>query len=98
MARLMSVPIRKRGDAVLILSRDAANETELIGFVAASTPSGFFEHKPSMCECISLVEQNLPAIEKFLLAKSGPSRNTDGSTACVEVTAFDLAAIDLTHT
>jgi hypothetical protein len=102
MARLMIVPIRKRGDSVLILSCHA--ETELIGFVAQTTLAQVLHHKPPMHECMSLVQRHLKEIEPILLRKSqSVDRHGDSGaeiTPCVEITTADLTQqnIDFTRT
>ena len=89
MARLMVVSIRNRGDAVLIITRHA--NIDLIGYVARSVLSNFFPNHPSMCNCMSFVELNLPKIEQILLRTTLKGESSAGQMLCVELTADDLA-------
>jgi hypothetical protein len=91
MARLMVVPIRNRGDSVLIITRHA--DVELIGFVARSTLHGLLKDNPSMCDCISFVERNLPVMERILMRKALQDASGKGGTPCVEITSADLVTI-----
>jgi hypothetical protein len=91
MARLMVVPIRNRGDSVLIITRHA--DVELIGFVARTTLRGLLKDDPSMCDCISFVERRLPMMERILMRKSLQDASGNGRTPCVEITAADLVTI-----
>ena len=85
MARLMVVPIRNRGHAVLIVTRYA--DIELIGFVARTALRGFFQDNPSMCNCMSFVELNLPTIEQILLRKTLQDEVSEEQMLCVEITS-----------
>jgi hypothetical protein len=87
MARLMIVPIRNRGDSVLILAHHG--ETTIIGFIAQTTLSTFFRARPSMCECVSFVERNLEHVEAILQRKQ--DNDAQHPSQCVEITAADLA-------
>jgi hypothetical protein len=91
MARLMVVPIRNRGDSVLIITRHA--DVELIGFVARTTLRGLLNDNPSMCDCVSFVETSLPMMERILMRKSLQDASGKGETPCVEITAADLVTI-----
>ena len=97
MARLMIVPIRKRGDSILIVTHHAA--TDLVGFVAQSTLAGLLRYKPPMQECVTFVQRHLPAFERILLRKSDIESAAEGSMPCVEITSADLTNenIDLTR-
>jgi hypothetical protein len=88
MARLMVVPIRNRGDSVLIITRHA--DVELIGFVARTTLRGLLKDNPSMCDCVSFVERSLPMMERILARKSLQDASGEGETPCIEITAADL--------
>jgi hypothetical protein len=91
MARLMVVPIRNRGDSVLIITRHA--DVELIGFVARTTLRSLLKDNPSMCDCISFVERSLPMMEPILMRKSLQDTSGKGETPCAEITAADLVTI-----
>jgi hypothetical protein len=86
MARLFVLAIREKGDGVLIVTHYAG--VNLMGFVAKTTLHDFFEHPPSMCECIRFVQTNLQRFEQILLWKSTMDRCAEGTIACVE--AIDL--------
>jgi hypothetical protein len=88
MARLMAIPIRDKGDAVLIVTNCAG--VILMGFVAETTLGPFFECPPTMGQCIAFVERHLPSFEHVLLHKSMATTYSDGSIACVEVEHADL--------
>jgi hypothetical protein len=89
MARLMIVPIRNRGDSVLILSHHG--DTTITGFIAQTTLSAFFRERPSMCECVSFVERNLKPIEAILSRKLEHDSSSGCAPQCVEITNADLA-------
>jgi hypothetical protein len=93
MARLMSIPIRDEGHAVLIVT-DHAGVT-LIGFVTDTTLGGFFEHPPSAPECLMFVEQHLPSFERILRRKSMAEAYVVAPVACVEIGPIDLAGSEL---
>ena len=84
----MIVPIRKRGDTVLIVTHHAA--TELSGFVAQSTLSGLLHYKPPMHDCMLFVQRHLPAFERILLRKSDLAGTGEDYVPCVEITSADL--------
>ena len=90
MARLMAIPIRDDGHAVLIVI-DQAGVT-LMGFIADTTLGGYFGRRLSIPECLALVEQHLPSFEKILLQKSNAASYVETSIACVEVEVGDLAS------
>lgn len=94
MARLMAIPTRGRGDAVLIVT--TREGVVLMGFVAATTLRPFFEAPPAMCQCIDLVERHLDSFERVLARKSKNAVFLDDSLACVEVEPADLAGIPFT--
>lgn len=96
MARLMAIPTRDRGDAVLIVT--TREGVILMGFVAATTLRPFFEAPPAMCQCIDLVERHLDSFERVLLRKSKTAAYFDSSLACVEVEPADLAGFALGET
>jgi len=96
MARLMAIPTRDRGDAVLIVT--TREGVILMGFVAATTLRPFFEAPPAMCRCIEFVERHLDSFERVLLRKSKKAAYLDDSLACVEVEPTDLAGIAFTKT
>jgi hypothetical protein len=98
MARLMVVPIRNRGDSVLIMTRRA--DVELVGFVARRTLSEIVgqsssDRSLSNCQCISIVKQNLDFIEQVLFQKSRQVKCADGTIPCVEICADDLDSVVL---
>jgi hypothetical protein len=86
MARLFVLAIREKGDGVLIVTHYAG--ANLMGFVSKTTLDDFFEHPPSMCECMRFVQTNLQRFEQVLLRKSTTDRCAEGTIACVE--AIDL--------
>jgi hypothetical protein len=88
MARLMTIPIRDKGEAVLIVSFSAG--VILMGFVTVTTLRDFFRHPPSTCECRAFVEQHLPAFEEALFGKSTAAAYADETLTCVEIEASDL--------
>jgi hypothetical protein len=96
MARLIVLPIQDRGDAVVIVTRHT--NIELIGFVARNALRAFFSDIPSMCDSMSFVERNLPRIERILLRKSLQEQASEGQIPCVEITAVDLAGIEIKGT
>jgi hypothetical protein len=89
MARLMAIPIRDKGDAVLIVTNREG--VILMGFVAETTLRQLFELPPTMRQCITFVEQHLESFERVLLRKSMAASYVDGSLACVEIELADLA-------
>jgi len=97
MAHLMAIPIRDKGDAVLIVTNCAGRV--LMGFVAETTLEPFFDSSPTTSQCIEFVKQRLPAFERVLLKKSMAGAYCDDSIACVEVEHADLvgAAIAQLH-
>jgi hypothetical protein len=89
MARLMPIPIHDDGRAVLIVTdRDGVT---LMGFIADTTLGGYFEHPPSIPECLAFVARHLPSFERILVQKSGDASRVETSIACVEVEIADLA-------
>ena len=88
MARLMTIPLPDRGDAVLIVTDQAG--VMLMGFVAAATLSEFFAQPLSTPECIVCVEQHLEPLEKILLRKSLSDAYFHEAIECVEITVADL--------
>jgi hypothetical protein len=88
MARLMVVPIRNRGDSVLVLSHRGG--TAISGFVAQTTMAAFLRDKPSMCECVSFVKRNLERVEAILQQKQGNEPGGEQPSQCVEITEADL--------
>jgi hypothetical protein len=86
MARLIVLSIRDKGDSVLIVTHCAG--VTVMGFVAKTTLDDFFEHPPSMCECMMFVRANLERFEQILLRKSETGSCAEGTIACVE--AIDL--------
>ena len=88
MARLMAIPIRDDGNAVLIVTN--CDGVILMGFVAEKTLGPFFQTPPTMCQCIAFVEQHLPLFERVLLNKTMASACCDESLACVEIEPADL--------
>lgn len=91
MARLIAIPTRDRGDAVLIVT--TREGVILMGFVAATTLRPFFEAPPAMCQCIDLVERHLELFERVLLRKSKKAAYFDNSLACVEVDPADVVSM-----
>jgi hypothetical protein len=96
MARLMAIPTRDRGDAVLIVT--TREGVILMGFVAETTLRPFFEAPPAMCQCIDFVERHLDSFERVLLLKSKKAAYFDDSLACVEVDPADLTGIAFSKT
>jgi hypothetical protein len=88
MARLLAVPIRDKGDAVLIVS--SSSGAIVFGFVTATTLREHFPHSPTICECMAFVELNLALFEQILLRKSGAEANPFRTLGCVEIEASDL--------
>jgi hypothetical protein len=91
MALLMVVPIRDRGDSVLIVT-DLSGAT-FTGFVASSSLENYFSRNLSMCECVGVVESHLAALEKILFIKSKHENRTGQMTPCVEITVDDLVGV-----
>jgi hypothetical protein len=96
MARLIAIPTRDRGDAVLIVT--TREGIILMGFVAATTLRPFFEAPPAMCRCIEFVERHLDSFERVLLRKSKKAAYFEDSLACVEVDPIDLDGIAFSRT
>jgi hypothetical protein len=95
MARLMVVPIRNRGDSILIVTHQCGRE--LTGFITRTTLAAFFRGTPSICDCMSFVEQNLDVIELTLLTHSELDEEY-GSARCIELALPELEqAIGLTR-
>ena len=93
MARLIAIPIRDDGHAVLIITdRDGVT---LMGFIADTTLGGYFEQPLSIPECMAFVERHLPSFEQILLQKSHDAAYVETSIACVEVEFADLASADI---
>ena len=88
MALLMVVPIRDRGDSVLIVANSSGNT--FTGFVAGVSLESYFQQKPSMCECVSFVKSHLASIEKILSKKAKHEPRNDQLTPCIEITTDDL--------
>jgi hypothetical protein len=86
MARLFVLPIRDRGDSVVIVTH--CEGVPLMGFVARSTLEGFFKRSASMCQCVAFVQRNLPRFEQILLRKTTGARSAETMIVCVE--AVDL--------
>ena len=96
MARLMVVPIRNRGDSVLILTH--RGDVELVGFITRRTLSEILgpsssDRSLSNCQCVSIVERNLGFIERILFQKTQQARSADGSIPCVEICSGDLDSL-----
>jgi hypothetical protein len=91
MARLIAIPTRDRGDAVLIVT--TREGVILMGFVAETTLRPLFEAPPAMCQCLDLVERHLDSFERVLARKSKNAAFVDDALACVEVEPADLEGI-----
>jgi hypothetical protein len=85
----MVVPIEDKGDAILIVTRNAGGAA-LMGFVAASTLGELLEQPLSACECMAVVERHLRSFEHVLLRKSIQQAYVEQSIACVEIETGDL--------
>jgi hypothetical protein len=95
MTRLMPIPIRDDGHAVLIVTDH--DGVTLMGFIADTTLGRYFEHPPTVHECLAFVERNLSWFEKILLQKSNDAAYVETSIACVEVEAGDLTSASLSR-
>jgi hypothetical protein len=87
----MVVPIRNRGEAVLIVTRCA--ETMLIGYLARTALADFLQRQPSICQCLSFVEHHLSTIERILLHKAGEDVGMAGAIPCIEISATDIRRV-----
>jgi hypothetical protein len=95
MARLIALPIRDKGDSVVIVTHSAG--VTLTGFVAKATLVEFFEHPPSMCECMAFVETHLQRFEEILLRKSTKEGCADASIVCVEAVDLVMQGVSTTR-
>jgi hypothetical protein len=94
MAQLMVVPIRDKGDAVLIVS--LRDDEPLIGYVTRAALEDYFQRDLTNCDAILLVQCNFQSFEIMLAAKSmlaiksmGCER-AQGSRPCIEMTLSDM--------
>jgi len=88
MARLMAIPIRDNGHAILIVAhRDGV---ALLGFVAQATLEACSGRPLSMCQCLARVERDIDWFERILLLKSLRNAYFDDAIECVEITLDDL--------
>lgn len=87
MTQLMVVPIRHRGDAVLIVS--VHDGEPLIGYVAKATLRDYFQHDLTNCRGLGIVRANLQLFEMLLAAKSKRIER-QASMPCIEITLMDV--------
>ena len=71
------------------MTRDG--DATVMGYVAVATLCARLKSPLSACECVALVERNLPSFEKILIRKSSEAAFVEASIACVEIEAADLA-------
>ena len=93
MARLLAVPIRDRGDSVLIVSN--CSGVVLLGFVPETALQPFFETTPSTDECLDFVDRHLAWFEQVLEQKSRDGHFCDEQIVCVEIVPADLTDINV---
>jgi hypothetical protein len=89
MARVMAIPMKDHGQAVLIVTRDGS--ATLMGFVAVAALCACVKYPLSTCECVALVERHLTLFETILIRKSSEGAFVGSSIACVEIEPADLA-------
>jgi hypothetical protein len=87
MTQLMVVPIRDKGDAILIVSLHDGEP--LIGYVAKTTLRDYFQRDLTNCHCWLFVRANLQLFEMLLAAKSKRIKR-EGSMLCIEITLMDV--------
>jgi hypothetical protein len=87
MTQLMVVPIRDKGDAILIVSLHDGEP--LIGYVAKTTLRDYFQRDLTNCHCWLVVRANLQLFEMLLAAKSKRIKR-EGSMLCIEITLMDV--------
>jgi hypothetical protein len=85
---LMIVPIRDKGDAVLIISWSGSRS--IFGYVTRSTLQAWFDRPLTMCDCRLLVETNLHVIEPILRARSQAEEVAAELIPLIEITDSDL--------
>jgi hypothetical protein len=88
MTQLMVVPIRDKGDAVVIVSLHDGEP--LIGYVAKATLKDYFQRDLTNCHGLLLVRSNLQLFEMLLAAKSKRMGRAEGAMPCVEITLTDV--------
>jgi len=88
MTQLMVVPIRDKGDAVVIVSLHDGEP--LIGFVANATLRDYFRRDLANCHGLQIVRCNLQLFEMLLAAKSKRIRRAEGAMPCIEITLRDV--------
>jgi hypothetical protein len=88
MTQLMVLPIRDKGDAVLIVSLHDGEP--LIGYVAKATLRDYFERDLTNCHGLLAVRSNLEFFEMLLAAKSKRTGRAEGSMPCIEITLMDV--------
>src|SRR5258708_25530670 len=87
MTQLMIVPIRDKGDAVVIVSLHDGEP--LIGYVAKATLQDYFRRDLTNCHGLQVVRSNLQLFEMLLAAKSKRIER-EGSMPCIEITLMDV--------
>jgi hypothetical protein len=88
MSQLMVVPIRDKGDCVLIVGFHDGEP--LMGYVTKDTLDHYFQDDLTICEYFRLVRSNLESFETKLAVKSENTRRSQGPFACLEMTLSDL--------
>ncbi len=76
MTQLMVVPIRDKGDAVLIVSLHDGEP--LMGYVTTATLEGYFQRPLTGCDAFLLVKCNLQSFETMLATKSKGCERVQG--------------------
>ena len=88
MAQLMVVPIKDRGDAVLMIGRYRDNI--VIGFVLQKTLVEYWCSAAPILECVSFVERHVPDFEEAIHRISRVTITDSDLIPCVEVTLAEL--------
>jgi hypothetical protein len=88
MTQLMVVPIRDKGDAVLIVSLQDGEP--VIGYVTNATLRDYFQHDLTNCDGLLLVKSNLQSFETMLAAKSKGIGRAAGAMPLVEIALADV--------
>ena len=88
MSQLMVVPIREKGDCVVIV---ALHDGEpLMGYVTKDTLDHYYQDDLTICEYFQLVGSNLESFVTVLATKSENTGRSQGRFACLEITLCDL--------